>query len=193
MADKVRVGIVRTSWWAKLMYLPSLQSHPGAEIVAICGRDRGRTEALAQTYGIPPVFTDYGEAIERGNLQALIISTPDDLLRPIALRALEADLHVLCEKPLANSAYQAKVMWEKAEAAGVKHMVLFTWRWMPHFAYRRYCWLDSRICRNSVARMMCTPRCTSASRSTSSSRMSGSADTRYSAWPPTAVAISALS
>jgi predicted dehydrogenase len=137
MTEQVRVGLVGTSWWADLMFLPSLKSHSRAEIVAICGRNRNRAEELAQKYGICQVFTDYQEMIEQGNLQALVVATPDDLHYPITMKALEAGLHVLCEKPLALNADQAKAMYEKAEAMGVKHMVLFTWRWLPHFQYLR--------------------------------------------------------
>jgi predicted dehydrogenase len=135
MSEQIRVGIVGTSWWADLMFLPSLKSHPRAEIAAICGRNRQRAEEMAWKYDIPHVFTDYRELIEQGNLQALVVATPDDLHYPITMNALEAGLHVLCEKPLALNAGHAKAMYEKAEAMGVKHMVLFTWRWLPHFQY----------------------------------------------------------
>jgi predicted dehydrogenase len=145
MTKQIQVGIVGTSWWADLMFLPSLKSHPQVAIAAICGRNRDRTEAMAQKYDIPHVFTDYRKLIEKGNLQALVIATPDDLHYPIAMSALDAGLHVLCEKPLANTADQAKEMYEKAEAVGVKHMVLFTWRWMPHFQYLRKLIVDSYI------------------------------------------------
>jgi len=53
----------------------------------------------------------------------------------MTMYALESKLHVLCEKPLASNAVQAKEMYEKAESAGVKHMTFFTWRWQPHFRY----------------------------------------------------------
>ena len=57
MGNNVRVGVVGTSWWADAMYLPALQSHPSAELVAICGRNQGRTEEMAAKYGIAKTFT----------------------------------------------------------------------------------------------------------------------------------------
>jgi predicted dehydrogenase len=138
MSEQIRVGVVGTSWWADLMFLPSLKSHPGAEIAAICGRNRTRAEEMARKYGISHVFTDYQDMIERGNLQALVVAAPDDLHYAITMNALEAGLHVLCEKPLALNAGQAKAMYEKAEAVGVKHMVLFTYRWLPQSQYLRH-------------------------------------------------------
>ncbi len=135
MSENVRVGVVGTSWWADDFHLPTLKSHPQAEIAAICGRDRDRAEAMAKKYDIPRVFTDYREMIEKGSLDALVVSVPDDLHYTMTMDALDSGLHVLCEKPMAPNARQAREMYEKAEAVGVKHMVLFTYRWPPHYQY----------------------------------------------------------
>jgi predicted dehydrogenase len=135
MSEQVRVGVVGTSWWADMMYLPCLKSHPAAEIAAICGRNRDRLEEIAQKHGISLTFTDYQEMIEKGNLDAVIVATPDDLHYPITMKALEAGLHVLCEKSMALTLEHAREMYNKAEEAGVKHMVPFTWRWLPPFQY----------------------------------------------------------
>lgn len=137
MSKQVRVGIVGTSWWADLMFLPSLKSHPQTQLVAICGRNADRANEMAKKYEIPNVFTDYHTMLEQGNLDALVVATPDDLHYPITMAGLEAGLHVLCEKPLARNDKEAEAMAEKAELAGVKHMVLFTYRWLPHVQYLR--------------------------------------------------------
>lgn len=137
MAQKVRVGLVSTSWWAELMYLPSLQSHPQAEVAAICGRNRSHAEEMAVKYGIPAVYTDYRHMMAAGDLDAVVIGVPDDLHYDVALAACDAGLHVLCEKPLAANAEQAQAMAQRAAAAGVKHMVLYTFRWMPPLQYVR--------------------------------------------------------
>ena len=52
MKDRVRVGVIGTSWFADLCHLPNLKSHPKAEITAICGRHRERAEEMARKYGI---------------------------------------------------------------------------------------------------------------------------------------------
>lgn len=135
MTDKVRIGLIGTSWWASMMYLPVLKSHPDAEIVAICGRDAERTQVLAEAHGIPRAFTDYHEMLQTGDLDGVVIATPDDQHKPMTLAAVEAGLHVLCEKPMALNAADAQEMYDAAEAAGIRHMVLFTWRWQPCFQY----------------------------------------------------------
>jgi predicted dehydrogenase len=135
VAEQVRVGVVGTSWFADGFHLPNLASHPRAEITAICGRTRARAEELATKYTIPHVFTDYRTMIASGMLDALVVVTPDAMHYPITIAGLDAGLHVLCEKTLAMNATQAKEMYEKAEAGGRKHMVMFTRRWAPHFQY----------------------------------------------------------
>src|SRR6185503_17658749 len=138
MSKKVRVGIVGTSWWIDMMYLPALHNYPGAEVTAVCGRNRERTAEVAMKFGGARVFTDYREMIAAGGLDAVVIAVPDDLHCEITIAALNAGLHVLCEKPLANSLAHANEMLRHAELAGVKHMVLFTWRWQPHWRYIKH-------------------------------------------------------
>ncbi len=129
MFDEVRVGIIGTSGWTELMFIISFKSHPAAEIVAICGRNRERGQELAEKHNIPQVFTDYGTMINEAGIDAIVVAAPDDLHVPMTMAALEAGLHVLCEKPLVDNSEQARQMYDKANAMGVKHMVLYTWSW----------------------------------------------------------------
>jgi predicted dehydrogenase len=135
MTERVRVGVIGTSWWADLVHLPALNSHPAAKTVALCGRNRERAEEIAGKHGVASVYTDYRAMIDEDDLDACVVATPDDLHYPMVMRALDAGLHVLCEKPLALNVAQAREMYEKAEEAGVKHMVFFTYRWAPLFRY----------------------------------------------------------
>jgi predicted dehydrogenase len=135
MVEKLRIGVVGASWYSDLRHLPALKSHPQAETVAICDILRDRAEEMAKKYDIPFVSTDYLEVIEKGDLDALFIVTPDDTHHAITMAALEVGLHVMCEKPLAHTASQAREMYEKAEVIGVKHMTFFSFRWPPHHRY----------------------------------------------------------
>jgi predicted dehydrogenase len=131
----IRVGVIGTSWWVDLMYVPSLRSHPLAEVVAVCGRNSGRADEVAANFGAKRVFQDYRQLIGDGGCDAVVIATPDDLHFEMTMEAIEAGLHVLCEKPLAGNTADARAMYERARSAGVKHMVLFTWRSQPHWRY----------------------------------------------------------
>ncbi|NYT16253.1 MAG: Gfo/Idh/MocA family oxidoreductase [Methanomassiliicoccales archaeon] len=135
MVEKLRVGVVGASWYSDLRHLPALKSHPKAETVAICDILQDRAEGMAKKFDIPFVSTDYREVIEKGDLDALFVVTPDNTHHAITMAALEAGLHVMCEKPLAHNAGQAREMYEKAEALGIKHMTFFSFRWPPHYRY----------------------------------------------------------
>jgi predicted dehydrogenase len=135
---KVRIGIIGTSWWVDLMYVPSLGSHPSAEVVAVCGRNEMRAREIAAKFGASLTFQDYRQLIAGGTCDAVVIAAPDDLHCEMVLAALDAGLHVLCEKPLAGNAADAALMHARAVAAGVKHMVLYTWRWQPHWRYVKH-------------------------------------------------------
>lgn len=135
MAEKVRLGIVGTSNWAELMYLNTLRDHPDVELVALCGRNPARLSDLAERFGFRGTHRDYRDLLARADLDAVAVVVPDDLHKEIVLAAIARGLHVLCEKPLANSVADAREMLDAATKAGVRHMVLFTWRWQPHYQY----------------------------------------------------------
>jgi len=152
MTSKVRVGIIGTSWWVNWLYLPSLTNHQDVDLAAICGRDRSRAELLAAKYGINAVFTDHREMIAKGGLDAIAVVTPDDLHFEMTIAALDAGLHVLCEKPLARKAVEAEAMAQRAELANLCNMVMFTWRWQPNFALMKQLVQDGFVGRIHHAR-----------------------------------------
>src|SRR5689334_8856140 len=121
----VRVGVVGTSLWADSMYLPALTKHPQAEIIAVCGRSPERTKTFAERWNVPKYYTDYRAMLDAGGLDALVIATTNDSHHPITLAALDAGLHVICEKPLALNYAQAREMADRAVTSGLKNMVPF--------------------------------------------------------------------
>ena len=135
MSKSVRFGVIGAGMIANNIHLPSLKSHPQATLTAICSRTLEHAAQAAKRFEIPHVFTDYRQMLETAELDAVVIATPDDLHYPMAMDALDAGLHVLCEKPLALNAAQALEMVTAAEAAGVVHMVFFAYRWRPSYCY----------------------------------------------------------
>jgi levoglucosan dehydrogenase len=131
----IKVGVIGTSWWADAMYLPALKGHPQTEVTAVCGRDAERTQKFAARWELPYTYTDPNKLIESGDVQALVISTANDSHYPITMRAIDAGLHVLCEKPLGLNYGEAKRMADSAEAKGIKHLVPFTYSYMPTARY----------------------------------------------------------
>ncbi len=119
------------------MYLPALANHPAGSVTAICGRDQATANKVAATWGIPSVYGDWREMLASGEIDALIVATPNDTHHPITMAAIERGLAVLCEKPLSLDATLAAEMVEAAEAAGVTTMTPFTYRCMPTFRWTK--------------------------------------------------------
>ena len=134
MPEKLRLGLVGSGGWAGDFLVPAILSHEAAALTAVCGRTRERAVPLAARSGAA-VYTDYQEMIDNAGLDAVVVATPEDLHHPVVMAALAAGLHVLCEKPLAYTAEQSGEMLAAADRAGVKHMVQFTNRGLPHYRY----------------------------------------------------------
>lgn len=135
MAEKVRVGIAGTSWWADSMYLPALAGHPQADVRAVAGTRPAHTRAFAATWGIPTAYDTVADMLDAEPLDALIVATPNRSHYPIASAALERGLHVLCEKPVGMSSVEARRLADLAAAKGLTTMVPFTYRNMPGMRY----------------------------------------------------------
>ena len=135
MENDVRVGIIGPGWWAETMFVPAIEAHPDATLAAVCGRDAGRTAKFAEAHGIPGVFTDPQEMFDSGSIDAVVISTVNRVHHQLTMAALEAGLHVLCEKPLATSVAEADEMAAAQRATGLVCHVPFTYRYMPATHY----------------------------------------------------------
>ena len=100
----------------------------------LAGRDEARLKAAADKYGWESVETDWARLIDRSDVDIVDICTPGDTHAEIAIAALEAGKHVLCEKPLANSVEEAEAMAQAARGVGdrgVRAMCGFTYRRVP--------------------------------------------------------------
>jgi predicted dehydrogenase len=106
----------------------------------LCGRDEQRVTAAAHQLGWDTTTTDWKAAVERDDVDVVDICTPGDTHAEIAIAALAAGKHVLCEKPLANTVAEAEAMAEAAARAatrGVRSMVGFTYRRVPAIGLAR--------------------------------------------------------
>jgi predicted dehydrogenase len=114
----------------------------------LCGRDGDAAGAAASRLGWATVETDWRRVIERDDVQLVDICTPGDSHAEIAVAALRAGKHVLCEKPLANSVPEAETMVAaaaEAAASGVRSMVGFSYRRVPAIALARRLVADGRL------------------------------------------------
>jgi len=116
-------------------HLPGLAMCPDTEVVALCDADPAVLERARGQTGVAVTATRYEEILKREDVHAVIIATPNFTHAPIALAAIAAGKHVLCEKPLALQYSDAKAMADAAEKASVRHMTAFTYRFVPAMRY----------------------------------------------------------
>lgn len=127
---KMGFGLIGTGLWGE-MHANVYSIHPEVEFKAVCDLREDRAKEIAQKYGAESYYTDYNKLLERDDIQAVSIATPDFAHTDIAVSALKAGKHVLIEKPLATSVEDC----EKILAARGKQklMVDFHNRWNPPF------------------------------------------------------------
>lgn len=116
-------------------HLPGLALCPDVKVTALCDADAGTLARARQQTGVTVTSTDYRDILCRDDVQAVIIATPNSTHAPIALMAIAAGKHVLCEKPLGMNAAEVRAMAEAADKAGVRHLTAFTYRFVPAMRY----------------------------------------------------------
>ena len=104
---------------------------PTPRMRAICGREEAAVKAAAESLGWEEYETDFRKLVARDDIGLVDVSTPGFTHKEIAIAALEAGKHVLCEKPLANTLDEAREMLAAAKAAGTIAMVNFNYRRVP--------------------------------------------------------------
>ena len=108
-------------------HIPAFQVN-GCRVVALCQRDQASAKKIADAYGVPQVFARWEETLERTRPEIVVIATPPHLHRDIALAAVGAGAHILCEKPIAMTDAEARTMVDTARSAGRVAMTGFNWR-----------------------------------------------------------------
>lgn len=101
--SEIRIGILGAGNWTRTVHLPNLRRVPGARVTAVTTNDPERRRRAREAWGGPLCFYEESEDLLRDELDAVIICTPNHTHEPLAIAALEAGKHVLCEKPVALS------------------------------------------------------------------------------------------
>ena len=132
------MGAAHSQGWRVAPRFYDLERSP--QMAVVVGRDPAKTEAAAHKWGWGEASTDFAGVINRDDVDVVDIVTPGDSHCEMAIAALEAGKHVLCEKPLANTVEEARRMTDAAQAAaknGVFAMVGFTYRRVPAASFAR--------------------------------------------------------
>jgi predicted dehydrogenase len=137
LSEEVRVGIIGTKFmgrvhsnaWVDVPYYFKLHRKPVLQ--AACGRNIDDLKVFALNYGWKTIETSWEKLIEREDIDLVDICTFNAIHHDIAVAAARVGKHILCEKPLAMNAQEAKEMHKEADRAGVIHMVSFNYRRVP--------------------------------------------------------------
>jgi len=128
MARTVRVGIIGAGNIAASAHVPGYRATPDVEIAAVCDVVPGKAAAFAAEHGIPAAYQSHAEMIAREKLDAVSVCTPNVAHKQTTIDALEAGLHVLCEKPIAMNLAEGEAMVAAARKAGKTLQIGLHWR-----------------------------------------------------------------
>ena len=122
MGEKLRIGIIGCGGIANGKHMPALAKIDRVEMVAFCDEKVIRAEKAAAEYGTcgSKVYSDYNELLKDESIDVVHVLTPNNMHCPVTVAALKAGKHVMCEKPMAKTYAEAKLMYETALETGKK-------------------------------------------------------------------------
>ncbi|MCK4233173.1 Gfo/Idh/MocA family oxidoreductase [candidate division WOR-3 bacterium] len=129
--SKIRVGIIGTGAVTQMGHIPAFKSISKAELIALCDNDEGKLKLLSKKHRIAKAYRDYEKLIDDKEIDAVVIATPNYLHLPMIEAACSAKKHILCEKPLARTAEEAKKICDVVNKAKIKFMLGLNNRFRP--------------------------------------------------------------
>lgn len=145
MIDKVRWGVLGTANIALKKVIPAMQRGSWCEIAAIASRDLTKAQAAANELQIPTAYGSYEELLADDSIEAVYNPLPNHLHVPWTLKAAEAGKHVLCEKPIALNAEEARTLIDARDRYGVRIQEAFMVRTHPQWLETQRLIRDGRI------------------------------------------------
>ncbi len=129
--EKTRVAVIGLGSVAQLVHLPNLLKINSAQITAVSEINKSRLHSVADKFQVTKRYTDYKELLKNDDSNAVIISTPTNLHKQMAIDALNAGKDVLVEKPLARTRSEGEEIIEAAKKNNKKLMVGMNMRYRP--------------------------------------------------------------
>jgi len=118
MSSTVKVGIIGAGNIARYAHVPGYQAQEDVELVAVCDIVPGKAAEMGQEFDIPRAYNSCQEMLQQEKLDAVSVCTPNVAHKEATLAALNAGLHVLCEKPIASNLEEGQEMVETARRMG---------------------------------------------------------------------------
>ena len=143
---KVRWGVLSTAKIGMEKVIPAMQQGEFSEIVAIASRSKSNADAKASHLNIPTSYGSYEELLNDTSIDAVYIPLPNNLHVPWAIKALNANKHVLCEKPISlTSAEAGQLLIAAHEKPHLKIMEAFMYRFHPQWQHAKKLVNDGEI------------------------------------------------
>ena len=134
---KVRVAVLGAGRWANNAHLPGWARDPRCEVVATCDTEIGLAEEAAKKFGVAEASDDFRNVVSREDVDVVDVCTPSHTHNELAMAALDAGKHVLCEKPVAFDFRDTLKAAGIARAKGLKTKLGFTFRYSPAMLYMK--------------------------------------------------------
>jgi predicted dehydrogenase len=129
--EKTNVAVIGLGGIAQLVHLPVLSKLNNVNISAVADINKTRLKTVGQKFGIQKLYSDYKELISDKNIEAIILATPTNTHRDIALDCIAANKALLIEKPIGRNENEAKEILASAKKHKAKVMVGMNLRYRP--------------------------------------------------------------
>lgn len=120
MADRARIAVVGSGWWATANHLPALSARADVDVAALCDLDASKARQAADHFGVEKIYTDLDSMLREERLDGAVVATYHAAHYPAARRCLEAGLNTFIEKPMTLDAREARQLVELAERQGAQ-------------------------------------------------------------------------
>lgn len=141
-----RIAFTGTGWAAKV-HARAAQTIPDVELAAVVNHQPESRAAFAAQFGVKHQYQTVAELVEKGQVDALVIGTPNYLHAPETKAALNASIHVMVEKPMAMNAAEAVQMIEASRKSGAFLMLAHCFRFDPEII-----WLREQVLQGALGR-----------------------------------------
>jgi predicted dehydrogenase len=133
MKKKIRYAVVGIGHIAQVAILPAFKNNPHAELTALVSGDAKKLKELGKRYRVENLYSydEYDACLASGEIDAVYIALPNSMHREYAVRAAEAGIHVLLEKPIAVTSHDGLMIARAAEKAKVKLMIAYRLHFDP--------------------------------------------------------------
>ena len=143
MAKEIGIGMIgyafmgkaHSNGWRQVPHFFDVPYKPVLKTLA--GRNKDAVKEAAKDFGFEKTESDWTKLLKDDDIQIIDICAPGNLHKPMAIAALEAGKHVICEKPLANTLAEAKEMAAAAKKSGKKTLTAYNYRRVPAIAYAK--------------------------------------------------------